>query len=64
LILRAARVVAAGVGGGLVFSSTHAIAERCGFPVWPALIVAAVFCGAWIALVGLASAPLARGRWA
>jgi hypothetical protein len=62
LILAAARVAIAGAGGAVVFSSTHAIAERCGFPWGPAFIVAAVLCGAWIGLVGLASAPLARGR--
>lgn len=51
-MFRAVRMIVAGAGGALVVDSTIAIGERCGFPAWPALIVAILFGAVWLGLVG------------
>lgn len=51
MILRAARVVAAGFGAGLVGPAVFDIARFCGFDAGAALFVSVVLAGVWVGLI-------------
>lgn len=58
MILRIARVLAAGIGAGLIGPAVFDIARSCGFEGGPALVVSVVLAAAWVGLI--ATTPVKR----